>query len=137
MDSERARPFYTAFAWAYDLLVDRPVEAECDHVALALAARGVPPGARVLDAGCGTGRYAAPLARRGYRVTGVDRSADLLAVARARLDGPAVAYARADLLALPVRRAFGGLLCRGVLNDLLDDDSRGAALAAFAGAPGA
>ena len=41
------------------------------------------PGARVLDAGCGPGRHALELARRGIAVTGVDLSPDFVARARA------------------------------------------------------
>ncbi len=39
---------------------------------------------RILDAGCGTGRLAAELARRGHRVTGVDLDPVLVAEARTR-----------------------------------------------------
>jgi SAM-dependent methyltransferase len=124
------RPFYGDFAWAYDLLVARPVAEECARVALIFSKRGVPSGARVLDAGCGTGRYAIELARHGYRVIGVDRSSHLIAIARRRSSG----FVLADLLALPVRRCHGGILCRGVLNDVLDDDDRGAVMRAFADA---
>jgi SAM-dependent methyltransferase len=53
-------------------------------------------GRRVLDAGCGSGWYAARLATRGARVAGVDRSPRMLAHARARLGGDAV-LAAADL----------------------------------------
>jgi len=70
-----ARPFYHEFAWAYDLLVAPPVaDDECEGMAAWLARRGVRPPAAVLDAGCGTGRYAVELARHGFVVTGVDRS---------------------------------------------------------------
>lgn len=44
----------------------------------------LPPGARgleVLDAGCGQGTQAILLARAGHRVTGIDSSKELLAVA--------------------------------------------------------
>lgn len=37
---------------------------------------------RILDVGCGTGRHAIELARRGYQVTGIDLSANQLALAR-------------------------------------------------------
>jgi ubiquinone/menaquinone biosynthesis C-methylase UbiE len=43
------------------------------------------PAGRAVDAACGTGRYSAYLAGRGHAVVGVDSSADMLAVARARL----------------------------------------------------
>jgi SAM-dependent methyltransferase len=43
----------------------------------------LPAGARVLDAGCGTGRLAATLTERGHHVTAVDRDADAVAAARA------------------------------------------------------
>jgi SAM-dependent methyltransferase len=53
------------------------------HGEAAYVAALVPPGSRVLDAGCGTGRVALELARRGYHVTGVDSDASMLDVARA------------------------------------------------------
>jgi SAM-dependent methyltransferase len=42
------------------------------------------PGAAVLDMCCGVGRHSLELARRGYRVTGVDRTSPFLQVARDR-----------------------------------------------------
>ena len=41
-------------------------------------------GARILDVGCGFGRHAVELARRGYEVIGIDPSAALIAEARKR-----------------------------------------------------
>ena len=49
----------------------------------------VRPGQRVLDVATGTGMVAAALARRVARVVGLDQSPEMLAVARARLDGRA------------------------------------------------
>jgi cyclopropane fatty-acyl-phospholipid synthase-like methyltransferase len=43
---------------------------------------GIPPGSAVLDIGCGTGRHAVELARRGCDVTGVDISPGMLEQAR-------------------------------------------------------
>ncbi len=40
------------------------------------------PGMRVLDVGCGTGRHALELAKRGFKMTGVDISSGMLAEAR-------------------------------------------------------
>jgi SAM-dependent methyltransferase len=62
-------------------------------------------GARVLDAGCGTGRLAAALAEEGLaRVWGVDRSPEMLAVARAKTRR--AQFREARLEALPFREGW-------------------------------
>ena len=132
MNAHPSRPFYGSFAWAYDLLSDRPIASECAQIASILSDRGLPAGARLLDAGCGTGRYAVELARRGYRVTGLDASADLIAVARQRARAAGVEFVTADLTTLPPAPQYEAILCRGVLNDLVDDQTRRNAFQAFA-----
>lgn len=128
------RPFYGEFAWAYDYLIARPVAEECAGMAAALARRGVGPGASLLDAGCGTGRYAVELARRGFVVTGIDRSPELLVEARRRPveADTCVRFESGDLLALPTGRGFDAIVCRGVLNDLVETADRAAVFGAFA-----
>ena len=42
---------------------------------------------RVLDLGCGTGNSSAPFVETGLHVTGVDRSPEMLSVARSKLPG--------------------------------------------------
>lgn len=63
-----------------------------------LCASLMPVGPRVLDAGCGTGRVAIELARRGYDVVGVDLDASMLGVARER--APGLQWLQADLATL-------------------------------------
>jgi SAM-dependent methyltransferase len=58
------------------------------------------PTGTVLDAACGTGRYAAYLAERGHRVVGVDGSPEMLHRARARV--PGAAFLHGDLTHLPL-----------------------------------
>jgi 2-polyprenyl-3-methyl-5-hydroxy-6-metoxy-1,4-benzoquinol methylase len=129
-----ARPFYSEYAWAYDLIIGRPVSRECACVTKFLVQRGVTAGARMLDAGCGTGRYSLELARRGYIVTGLDASTQLIAAARRRAGDTSlpVSFAVGDILALPAAPSYDGILCRGVLNDLLDERSRQEVFFAFA-----
>lgn len=67
------------------------MHGEADFVAGLL---GDPP-ARVLDAGCGTGRVAIELARRGYAVAGVDVEPAMLDVARQK--APHIEWVLADL----------------------------------------
>jgi SAM-dependent methyltransferase len=135
MAAQSSRPFYGEYAWAFDLLIDRPVSKECAAITAWLIERGVLPGATLLDAGCGTGRYAGELARRGYAVEGVDRSSELIETAKqsVRGRGHSVSFRVGDILALPAAR-YDGILCRGVLNDFVHDDARRSVFAAFAGA---
>lgn len=58
----------------------------------------LPPGARVLDAGCGTGRVAVRLDELGFSCVGVDVDESMLAVARQA--APQVPWHRADLAIL-------------------------------------
>lgn len=127
------RPFYTEYAWAFDLLIDRPVRKECAAIAAWLVDRGVLPGAEVLDAGCGTGRYAIELARRGYVVRGVDLSPDLIDIATRAIGESAghVSFRVGNIAHLPNSR-YAAILCRGVLNDIIDDAARDDVFAAFA-----
>jgi ubiquinone/menaquinone biosynthesis C-methylase UbiE len=65
---------------------ERREEAEAQALAAARLA-GVEAGGELLDVPCGFGRHSVPLARAGYRVTGVDRSGVLLDEARRRAGG--------------------------------------------------
>ena len=95
MNEALCRPFYAEYAWAFDLIIDRPVEKECAVIGAWLVGRGILPGAEILDAGCGTGRYSRELARRGYIVLGVDLSPELMRLPRGRSDtGPAACRLR-------------------------------------------
>jgi SAM-dependent methyltransferase len=133
MAGKPSRPFYGEYAWAFDLLIDRPVGQECAAITAWLSDRGVLPGATLLDAGCGTGRYARELARRGYVVDGVDQSSELIETASQSIHGHggSVSFRVGDILALPAAR-YDGVLCRGVLNDFVNDDARTSVFDAFA-----
>jgi SAM-dependent methyltransferase len=90
----------------------------------ALAARGVdvhgeaafvwslePAPDSVLDAGCGTGRVARELARRGIAVVGVDVDASMLAAARRA--SSTVEWIEHDLATLDLGRTFDVVLMAG------------------------
>lgn len=105
-----SRPVYAKFAEHYDALFGG-IDSACADFVQAVA----PAPATLLDAGCGTGRYAALLASRGYRVVGADREPHLL---RARTFS-AASFVLADLRWLPLVSCFDVVLARGVLNDFL------------------
>jgi SAM-dependent methyltransferase len=92
-----------------------------------VATFALPGGSAILDMGCGTGRHAVALAQRGYRVTGVDIAAGMLAQARkaAEAAGVTVEWIEADATRFVAPRRFDAALCLcggafGILN--LDDD---------------
>lgn len=71
---------------------------------------GVAAGADVLDAGCGTGRVAVELHRRGHRVVGVDSDPSMLAVAREHA-GPT--WLQEDLARLGLTARFDVVVAAG------------------------
>lgn len=87
---------YDAFARAYAESNERGAYNAGYERPAALALVGDVAGRRVLDAGCGAGGHAAALVERGARVTGVDSSAGLLAIAAERL-GDTARLLQADL----------------------------------------
>jgi SAM-dependent methyltransferase len=74
---------------------DRP------EVARAIELLEAPVGARILDCPCGQGRHAHLLAEAGFRVTGLDHSADLLE--RARATPSTATFVEGDMRNLPAR----------------------------------
>jgi len=70
----------------------------------------LPGGGRVLDAGCGSGKVAASLLRRGLSVTGIDISSGMLSLASRVAVGATLR--RMDLRRMRFPRAsFDGVLC--------------------------
>jgi 2-polyprenyl-3-methyl-5-hydroxy-6-metoxy-1,4-benzoquinol methylase len=87
----------------------------------------LPPGSRILDVGCGTGRHSVELARRGYQVAGVDISSGMLAEAKkaATEAGVEVKWIHADATQFKSNKKFDAAicLCEGAFGLLgMDDD---------------
>lgn len=71
------------------------------------------PGQFILDVGCGTGRHAVELAKRGFDVTGVDLSAGMLAQAQQAAEAASVEveWVKADATKYEPARAFDAAIC--------------------------
>lgn len=112
---EPAAP-YARLAASYDRLVEwviaawgeSPRDRAADFLEAVWAERGQPVH-RVLEICCGTGLTLTELAGRGYRVTGLDRSAAMLEQAGRRL-GPRVPLVRAELPYIPLREPFDAVI---------------------------
>jgi SAM-dependent methyltransferase len=129
---------YDDFAWFYD----RYWNEEFHDLAFPILDRiwlsRVPPNARVLDVCCGTGYLAGLLIQRGFRVSGIDASAEMIAHARANVAAAEFHVGDAATTALP--GPFDAAVSTfDSLNHILDLDALTAAFrhTADALAPGA
>lgn len=106
------RVFKKEYAFAYDYLYqDKDYEKECDFIQEVFKkfTKGVKT---VLDLGCGTGGHALILAKRGYEIVGVDRSKEMLKIARdkaksAKLD---VEFIESDITNIGSKRKFDAVI---------------------------
>ncbi len=75
--------FGSVYAEEYDLFYkDKDYEAECDMIEEIFRSHAGGQVSTILDLGCGTGNHAISLAHRGYKVTGVDRSSEMVNMQR-------------------------------------------------------
>ena len=129
--------FGCGYVEQYDLLYsDKDYEAECDLLEEVFRRYSAGPVQTILDLGCGTGGHALPLARRGYQVTGVDCSTEMLAQARqkAASDASGAGYAlstfqQGDVRTVDLDQQFDAVLMMfAVLSYQLTNDDVLAAL---------
>lgn len=101
-----------------------PSEDPTPQVAALAARLGPGRGRRALDLGCGEGRHAIWLARRGWDVTGLDAEPGALARARsaARRAGVRLRLARGDALALAAEGEYDLVLDYGCFHHLVVRD---------------
>ena len=83
---------YTSFARVYDLFMDNvPYGLWCSYICDVLNEYGITDGP-VLDLGCGTGELTRLMAKRGYDMTGLDSSVDMLMMAREKTQDSDILY---------------------------------------------
>ena len=115
----------------YDLIADqwhtnRRARGDVEHV-LSYVDRvleGLPTGAKVLDLGCGTGEPVAKyIVERGFTVTGVDESSEMLKFARQAV--PEAESIHADIVTVELADIFDGAVALGLNVSCRAETSRG------------
>ena len=117
---------YQAFAELYDeLMNDVDYESWADYYTRLLSIYGVREG-KICECACGTGGLTIPLYRRGFQMTGVDLSQEMLwqAAQKSRKMGIAMPFVRQDMRALNLHRPMDAVLatCDGVNYLLTEED---------------
>lgn len=101
---------YQDFASVYDRLMHQDIDYGrwCDYIENIFAERGISPDA-VLEIACGSGNITRCMLDRGYDITGVDISSDMLAVAASKLGADRLVCA--DMSKFRSERQYDAVLC--------------------------
>ena len=105
--------FGSDYSRAYDTLYsEKDYEGEADLVRRLLREYGDSDVKTILDLGCGTGNHLFPLLERGFDVTGVDRSGDMLTILeeKAAAAGVSPRIHRSSIAALDLGERFDAAL---------------------------
>ena len=103
---------YSEFAQIYDKLMHSDVNYEkyADYIENLFDMHNVNPDL-VCDLACGTGNITIPLAKRGYNMTGVDISYDMLNIAREKSTDLDILYLNQSIQSLDLYGSMGAFLC--------------------------
>lgn len=101
---------YERFAEVYDALM---ADVDYDKWAEYLLSMMPDGELSIVDCACGTGQISLRMAKRGHRLTGVDRSEDMLQIAaeRMRAAGVRVSLVRQDMSRLELHKPADVILC--------------------------
>lgn len=103
---------YRDFAYVYDKLMRDDINYErwADYIENIFIENDVSPDL-VCDLACGTGGMTTALAKRGYDMTGVDISEDMLNAARKKSSGLDILYLNQSVTRLDLYGTMGAILC--------------------------
>ena len=104
--------FKKNYANVYDSLYqNKDYEKECDFIEEIFKKHGKSV-KTILDLGCGTGGHALVLAKRGYKVTGIDQSEDMLKAAKNKAGnaGFKIDFHRSSIQNLKLKKTFDAVI---------------------------
>ena len=138
LKSSASMALYDDFAWFYNRYWNEEFHSLAFPILERIWLPRLAPKGRILDVCCGTGYLAGLLTARGYRVTGIDASPEMIAHARENV--PSAAFQVADASAFRVLGKFDGAVSTfDSLNHILSEEALQAAFQRTAAAlkPGA
>jgi SAM-dependent methyltransferase len=105
------KTFFDAHAGSY--MANCFTQNTLNEVDFLIAELGLAKGLSILDVGCGTGRHSIELARRGYKMTGVDMSSGMLAEAKnaAQAANVNITWVQSDAANFALDTKFDAAIC--------------------------
>jgi SAM-dependent methyltransferase len=121
-DHDHDRALANAFDGQAARFERAPVQSDPDALARLVRRADFPPDSLVLDAGCGPGLVSEVLLRAGYRVVGVDLSAEMIGRARRRCEpfGDRARFEQSSLYDAALAGPFDAAISRYVLHHVTD-----------------
>lgn len=114
---------FGSYAKFYDALYrEKDYTGEVDYLERIFKKYAVKPVQTILDLGCGSGGHALLLAERGYQVTGVDRSAQMLAAARQKTRGTNPQFMESDLTTIALVEDFDAVISMFAVMSYITDN---------------
>lgn len=119
------KAIFASYGKYYDILyADKNYEKECDFLEEIFRKYSETPPKVILDVGCGTGGHAIPLAKRGYKITGLDNSEIMINLAKekARNAGVKVDFYTLDMSRIQLNKKFDACICMFAVIDYLTEN---------------
>ena len=113
---------FKSYGKYYDIIYsDKDYERECDFLEAIFRMHSKIMPKKILDGGCGTGGHAIPLAKRGYEVTGIDSSEEMINIAKekASKSGVNIDFKVMDLRELKLNKKFDACILMFAVIDYL------------------
>jgi len=116
---------FRSYGKYYDIIyADKDYEEECDFLEEIFRNYSKIIPKTILDGGCGTGGHAIPLAERGYEVTGIDLSEEMINIAKEKASktGVNIDFNVMDLRKLRLNKKFDACICMFAVIDYLTNN---------------
>jgi ubiquinone/menaquinone biosynthesis C-methylase UbiE len=112
--------YYETIATFYDMIVPRDVRGICDSVEALIGRHSNRK--RVLDLGCGTGRFTIELTRRGFSMLGLDITDEMIEFAQknTKKANVNIKFIKGNMRDFRLTKKIGIIWARGSIGDILN-----------------